>query len=193
MSNIPFESFIHQSYIDDLDLCDEIIQAFNISTNKSVGTIGKGVNTEVIDKTSKDDVEVSLNTYQKLYNRYGNQLQKCLNLYIEKYKICNTNHPFTVVEGINIQYYKPGAGYHAWHCERNGPKCDRHLVFMTYLNDVTDQGGTEFYHQKLITEPKKGLTLIWPADWTHTHRGVASPTQDKYIVTGWLNYVERQK
>ena len=60
---------------------------------------------------------------------------------------------------------------------------------MTYLNDVTDQGGTEFYNQKIITEPKKGLTLIWPADWTHTHRGIASPTQDKYIATGWLSYV----
>ena len=63
------------------------------------------------------------------------------------------------------------------------------MVFMTYLNDVTDGGGTEFYYQNKITEARKGKTLIWPADWTHTHRGVVSPTQDKYIITGWLNYV----
>ena len=60
---------------------------------------------------------------------------------------------------------------------------------MTYLNDVTDGGETEFLHQGLKVQPQKGLTLIWPADWTHTHRGVASPTQEKAIVTGWFNYV----
>jgi hypothetical protein len=36
--------------------------------------------------------------------------------------------------------------------------------------------------------PRKGLTLIWPAIWTHPHRGVVSPTQTKYIATGWWMY-----
>ena len=56
---------------------------------------------------------------------------------------------------------------------------------MTYLNDVED-GGTEFYYQKLKTKAKKGLTLIWPTDFTHTHRGIVSKTKEKYIVTGWF-------
>jgi hypothetical protein len=55
-----------------------------------------------------------------------------------------------------------------------------------FLNDVTDQGETEFFHQKIKIKPQKGLTVIWPADWTYTHRGIASPTQDKYIITGWF-------
>ena len=59
---------------------------------------------------------------------------------------------------------------------------------MTYLNNVTDAGGTEFYHQQLTVQPVKGLTLVWPADWTFTHRGVPSPTQEKRIVTGWFNF-----
>ena len=59
---------------------------------------------------------------------------------------------------------------------------------MTYLNDVTDGGETEFMYQKLKIKPKKGLTLIWPADWTHTHRGIPSMTQVKYIATGWYCY-----
>jgi hypothetical protein len=193
MSNVPFESFIHQTYIDDLDLCDEIIEAYTISPLKYEGSFGMGFNDSVIDKTRKDTTEITLDACPELYVRYAKQLQKCLNLYIEKYITCDWHHPFNVVEKINIQHYKPGASFSVWHTERNGPKSDRHLVFMTYLNDVTDQGGTEFYNQKLITEPKKGLTLIWPADWTHTHRGIASPTQHKYIVTGWFNYVERKK
>jgi hypothetical protein len=59
---------------------------------------------------------------------------------------------------------------------------------MTYLNDVTDAGETEFFYQKIKMKPEKGLTLIWPADWTFTHRGIASPTQEKTIITGWFNF-----
>jgi hypothetical protein len=51
-----------------------------------------------------------------------------------------------------------------------GQGASRHLVFMTYLNDVDDEGGTEFFHQKLVVQPRKGLTLVWPADWTFMHR-----------------------
>ena len=66
---------------------------------------------------------------------------------------------------------------------------------MTYLNDVPD-GGTAFYHQKIETKAEKGLTLIWPSTWTHTHKGIISPTSEKQIVTGWYHskalYSERE-
>ena len=93
--------------------------------------------------------------------------------------------------GFNIQRYLPGQGFKIWHCERSGPvdTCVfRHLVFMTYLNDVTDGGETEWYHQQISIKPQKGLTVIWPVDWTFIHRGVPSSTQTKYIVTGWYSY-----
>ena len=59
---------------------------------------------------------------------------------------------------------------------------------MMYLNDIDDEGGTEFFYQKRKVKPKKGRIVIWPADWTHTHRGVTSMTQEKYIVTGWYSF-----
>jgi hypothetical protein len=63
---------------------------------------------------------------------------------------------------------------------------------MTYLNTVTDEGGTEWYHQNLKVNAEKGKTVIWPADWTFTHRGVPSPTQEKYIITGWFNFLDNE-
>ena len=69
------------------------------------------------------------------------------------------------------------------------PSAIRHLAFMTYLNDVQDEGGTEFYYQRLKSPARKGLTLIWPVDWTHLHRGVVSPTEEKYIITGWFSFL----
>ena len=68
--------------------------------------------------------------------------------------------------------------------------CNRHLVFMTYLNDVNNGGETEFLNQRIKFKPQKGLTLVWPADWTHSHRGLVSLTETKYITTGWLNFID---
>ena len=60
---------------------------------------------------------------------------------------------------------------------------------MTYLNDVEKGGGTEWIHQKLKVKPEKGKTVIWPAEWTHTHRGIVAPKETKYIATGWYGYI----
>ena len=95
---------------------------------------------------------------------------------------------FNINTNFNIQHYNINEGFNYYHYERDGlSSCTRNLVFMTYLNNVED-GGTQFKYQNLITPAKKGLTLIWPTDFTHTHRGVISQTKEKYIVTGWYTY-----
>jgi hypothetical protein len=92
---------------------------------------------------------------------------------------------------FNIQRYHPGEGYHKFHCERGANSKDlrRVLVWMIYLNDITDGGQTEFYYQKHKETPNQGKLVIWPSDWTHIHRGVTSPTQTKYILTGWFSHI----
>ena len=55
-------------------------------------------------------------------------------------------------------------------------------------NDIPDGGGTEFkFYPDFKVNAKKGLSLMWPTDFTHTHRGVVSE-YEKYIVTGWINH-----
>ena len=46
---------------------------------------------------------------------------------------------------------------------------------MLYLNTLTDEqnGETEFLHQEKRIQPKENTMLIWPAGFTHTHRGNA--------------------
>jgi len=144
-----------------------------------------------VNVSNKVSTDVLVSFYEKdermiAYRKY---LQKCLELYVKEYPELNRQPRFNVSKGYNIQFYKPGEGYKAWHCERaNLTVTDRLLVFMTYLNNVPD-GGTEFMYQNLTTKAEKGLTLIWPADWTHTHRGQISNTKEKYIVTGWYCYL----
>ena len=181
------ENFIHESFLKDINFCDELIEYYKISP-KYEGSIGRGV-----DKNIKDSTDCILQG--ELLTKYCEHLQKIVNEYIEKFPFCNNYNPWVITEPPNIQKYEPNGGFKKWHTERTSdlnPQNTRHLVFMTYLNDVTDGGGTEFYHQKLITKAEKGKTLIWPTDWTYTHRGVVSPTQEKYIITGWFNYITLQ-
>jgi translation initiation factor 2 beta subunit (eIF-2beta)/eIF-5 len=181
------ESFIFTDYIEDLSLCDEIIEWFNSTDKKGSGFISNHTN-----DLAKISTDSDLRFNKDLSIRYCDQIQNIIKKYIEKYKFCDFYSPWDIIDSINIQHYKPTEGFYKWHCERIGsqqPSASRHLVFMTYLNDVTEDGETEFYYQEVKFQPKKGLTAIWPADWTHTHRGIASMTQDKYIVTGWYNFI----
>jgi len=129
----------------------------------------------------------------KLYLRYQEHIATCTNLYCLDYPEAAQNGQFGFEETFNIQHYAPGEGFFQWHSERaqhNQKTVRRHLVYMTYLNTVTDEGYTEFKFQNIRVQPQKGLTLIWPAEWSWTHRGVTSPTEHKYIATGWLGFTE---
>jgi len=181
-------NFIYGDFIEDLSLCDDIIKFHEMNPNK-----GNGVTVPPSDSSIKKSTDSRLSDNQELLMRYDRELSKVLEKYKEKYKFCNEYGAWRITSPINIQHYKPGEGFFVWHTERarvEEPMVSRHLVFMTYLNDVTDGGETEWYYQKLKIKPRKGYTVIWTSDWTHTHRGLTSPTQEKYIVTGWFNYVK---
>jgi prolyl 4-hydroxylase len=186
------ESFIGEFSMTNKDICDDLIYFFknNVERHRKGIVSKKGV--DQIDEEHKTSIDLEFpitSSMENVAKRYLNQLKICTDAYINKFKYCNEYSTFGIVEPINIQYYPPYIGnFKKWHTERHHKNCDRHLVFMTYLNNVNTGGETEFYHQKISIKPIKGKTLIWPADWTHTHRGNSSP-EEKYIITGWLNYI----
>ena len=182
------QNFIRGYYLDDESICDELIDYHKKDPQRHPGVVFNKGQMRVV-KDYKDSIDSILR--DPLAVKYFQNLQYCVDAYIQEYPWCARGTNWRVQETVNIQYYPPGGGYPAWHTEReqmNPPYCHRHLVFMTYLNDVTDQGETEFFHQKIKIKPEKGLTFIWPSDWTFYHRGVISPTQEKYIITGWFSY-----
>ena len=147
----------------------------------------------VTDMKESKEMAVDFKNENEPFHTYKQQLDKVVKEYIKKYPYMNENTEFALRENYNLQKYPVGGGFKIWHFENDFKShLNRHraLVFMTYLNDVED-GGTEFLHQNLSTPAKKGLTLIWPAYWTHTHRGIVSRLKEKYIVTGWINFINQ--
>lgn len=179
-------TFICGWYFDDTTICDKLIEYHKQSKKKFEGKVGAGV-----VKSQKDSVDVVLEDLDLCTEYCDVKLQSVLDLYKKKYIFSNFTEPWKIKEYVNIQYYPSGAGFKTFHMERSTiSTIKRHLVFMTYLNDVIDGGETEFYYQKIKVKPEKGLTLIWGTDWTFTHRGITSLTQEKYIITGWYSFYE---
>ena len=182
-------SFIAGSIIDS-KICDDVIDFFEESPDKKEGTIGYGR----IDKNKKDSTDVVVNPKNpdNRIQNYLNELGLVCNEYTKLFPHCSDVHStWGLNTNFNIQKYLPGQGFKNFHCERTS-YADlvslRHLVWMTYLNDVSDCGETEWYYQNLKIKPQKGLTIIWPVDWTYLHRGVPSQSETKYIVTCWYTY-----
>ena len=175
----------------DKNLSDRLIDLFE----KNIDNTHQGMLGEMeIDKNKKDSIDLDFILYMKKYpefNEYLDTLRLSMEEYKKLYPMCSNDHGiWGVTENFNMQKYNPGGGFKLWHAERQGggPSLLRHLVFMTYLNDVTDQGETEWLYQNLKIKPEKGLTVIWSADWTFTHKGHTTIDEDKYIITGWFDF-----
>ena len=188
-------NFIHEDYIADVNICDELIKWFHSNKKFHVsGVVGGKVEPAIVPMVKKStDLSFNLDKNMKkvkVLASYSKELQFILERFLRVYAFSNQVVPFGINEPVNIQYYKPYEGYRALHCERSGFKSTigRHLAFQTYLNTVQDGGETEFIYQQYKCKAVKGKTLIWPVDWTHSHRGIISPTEDKYIITGWYTF-----
>ena len=184
-------SFIGGWYMPE-EICDELIETFNNNKTKwQPGAVGPDVLVKEDIKQSTEFVILPDKFHLYLKN-YIFHLNHILENYKEMYPHCSFRmSSWTINNTIKIQHYKPGEGFKEWHCENNGSKGfrSRHLVFMTYLTN-TKNAGTEFYHQNITTPCEKGLTVIWPAGWTHLHKGVISENEEKTIITGWYDFNE---
>lgn len=181
------DGFIRGWYMSDLSVCDLLLEYFENNPDKYPGATLKGVEPQVKKSTNCRLEDPSLR------GMYLRQLQTIAERYIEALPYCNYYVPWSIVEPVQIQKYQTSEAFYTWHTERTTkayPTSARHLVFMTYLNTVPEGHGGEtgFFHQRIGVRPEKGLTILWPADWTHTHRGRPSSTHEKTIVTGWFNF-----
>ena len=176
------ETFIYKSKINK-KVCKDILDYFLKNRHKHV----KPDFDEEVKTATEIPISVSNNEYP--FNKYKDELQKCVNKYRKKYKEVDNNlDRWNLIEDYNIQYYKPKQGFKKVHCERSEKKnAKRVLVFMTYLTTVKN-AGTIWPRQKFISECILGDTLIWPTDFTHIHKGIISKDKDKCIVTGWYTF-----
>jgi len=178
--------------------CQHLISEFNRLEEGGVGS-NRQANEGAL-RHIKDDHHIFVNLRNHTLLNFGEPdscnlffdgLQRCYDDYTNKYSVLRGNGKIRATI-MKMQRTSPGGGYHVWHCEQ-GPEANanRVVVYMLYLNDITPQDGaeTEFLYQRKRFSPTENTMLLWPAAYTHAHRGnpVLGSTH-KYIVTGWFYY-----
>ena len=193
------------------EFCDSVIDSFEFWYNKkhikndtqvkytsqsgkeqSLSPYGSGEEQFQENKLSRKDEQLYLEIADpNLAMQINQSVGAAFEIYAKKYKgIIDSCDPVSSWT-CKIQKTNSGGGYHIWHSE-NGSFLyrDRVLTWMIYLNDIpfTNGGATDFFHQEISFQPKKGTVVLWPATYTHVHRG-AFLTGDlsKYIATGWFS------
>ena len=173
-------SFIGTGQVSN-EAVNQALQVYNSMTPHE-GKTGTGV-----DKSKKNSLDITLVPNHSLLLQ--KEVEEIKDGYFSYYRLEEFVPPLAMTEHFNIQKYPLNGAYHRIHADRGYGPIDqfRELIWMTYLNDVYSGGETEFMFYKLKIQPRKGLTLIWPAGWTHLHRGLSSPTTEKIIATGWFS------
>ena len=166
--------------------CDKLIEYFNTNPR------GEGVVADhVVDPDQKKSTELhdtlfSLHTlpFQWIFPT----LKEYTDKYIETYIPLKHVKKWGLDEEFTLKKFEgEDEGYKVWHTEHSINYPNRILVWMFYLNDA--HSGTEFFHHPNI-ESKKGRLVIWPAGWTHYHKGVTPNKGIKYIISGWYSFKE---
>ena len=167
--------------------CKEIIDYIENSklTQASFGSVANG--DFVVRPDIKDCVEIGqVMDVPSNTNKYIERaLRKAVAEYWLKHPQIRRIMDWGPDMNYNLQKYNPKQAYHQPHCENAGTG-NRMLVWMIYLNTVTDGGGTYFENYDRTTDAVEGRVVLWPPYWTHFHNGVVSDTQKKYIATGWF-------
>jgi len=167
--------------------CKFIIDWFESSADlQEIGKSAAGINREVKDST---DIACVMSSNIPVSNLIHEALHSCFKKYVGSFKILDHLAMFALNPGYNLQRYYPNQGYFNEHCENvggHGIDSKRVLAWTIYLNDVTDGGGTRYTLLNKDIDAVEGRLVLFPAYWTHAHHGIVSPTQTKYIATGWF-------
>ena len=185
--------FIGSWTLEPFSICEDLINYFELNLAKQKkGRTGSGIN-----PNSKDSIDIRIKPKEiilpgnEAFKAYFEELFECYKNYIEEWSFLKALAEKLEIGSFNLQRYKPGQHYNAIHTERSSiENSHRVFAFMTYLNDVQEGGSTYFSHYDLEIQPRKGLTLIWPSEWTHAHKGNILKSGSKYIITGWIHFAK---
>lgn len=177
------------------DQCERAIKTFETLADAGFGFTRKE------NKHHKDDLSVTTSdafTKQMqliadentLHDFNFNFWSKAYPDYADRYSVIKTAKSH-IINVSKIQKSEVGQGYHVWHFEADQLSTSpRLLTFILYLNDVEEGAETEFLYYPKRISPVGGRLVLFPAAFTHAHRGNPVLKGNKYIITGWVDFIE---
>jgi len=173
------------------EFCAHVINKFNDDERSILGKTGSGYVPDV-----KQSTDLLISAYEE-WSEEDEVFFKSLNTSFDEYidslpgqdQYYNEFKRPVEDTGYQIQRTEPG-GFYVWHHDgmpkyHNKKLGVRTATFIWYLNDVVEDGYTEFIDGTKV-QPETGKLLVFPATWQYEHRGYPPKSEVKYLVTGWM-------
>ena len=137
---------------------------------------------ETINFSNDDDFDLS--SSDKLVRSFLPSIKPYVDQYLSDYSLLGESN--FLLYDVKAKRIPICGGFHRWHYENaSHESATRRFVAQAYLNTIEQGGETEFLYQNKRVKAVQGTLLIWPAGFTHVHRGNPPIGQDKYILTSW--------
>ena len=123
--------------------------------------------------------------FKKFTNNLSNSLQKYKKLYPE----INLTESFWDLTSLRFKKFNKGKSFANFHSEQTFTYLSRVLSIQLYLTE--HNCGTEFYRNNFVIKSEIGRLAIFPAYFTHTHKGQVCPdNKERFIITGYINFIK---
>ena len=158
------------------------------------------------DVFSKQECKILINSYLEHVIFYKNtnfsyceidiisfpflfKINNTINLYIKKYPEINMTASCWNLTHLRFKFFKKGESFVNWHSEHNMSSPYRVLALQIYLTE--HNCGTQFYYNKKTILSKIGRVCLFPAYFTHTHKGQPDFNKDRMIITGYYSFTKK--
>ena len=153
--------------------CEKLIAEYSYKTNKAER-----------DELNYFFYNIDIDSFYHL-----EKIVKVLKGYKDKFDEIDKTASLWKLDSLRFKHFKPGRSFNHWHSEHCLTYPNRVLSLQIYLSE--HNCGTEFYNGRVI-KSKIGRVALFPAYFTHTHRGQVCPeNKDRFIITGYFSFNEK--
>jgi prolyl 4-hydroxylase len=174
-------------YDDGLDpaLCAQLVASFNGLERFQRGN-GRGARAGLED-SAWTELDISPLSDDAFRGFLMTRIDEHLDRYNREVDLRIAVPPARRISELIIKRYRPNADERfQLHFDSIDAVANRYLVFLWYLNDVTDGGETRFPDLGISVQPRVGRLLMFPPYWMYQHEAPPPRSGDKYILSTYL-------
>lgn len=167
------------------DLCAQMVGTFE-KLSRFHTRNGRGAMPQ-LGESAWTELNVSKVADDSTQSFFRNQIVEYLQRYNRTLRLSAPIPARDRIEHLRIKRYFAAAGDQFQpHFDSLDYTSNRYLVYIWYLNDVADGGGTDFPDLGIQVSAKAGRLLMFPPYWMFQHAGLPPKSNDKYIMSTYL-------
>jgi hypothetical protein len=162
------------------------MEIFNVFSKEECLDVINQYNRNLKENVFYKDTDIDCSKF-----KYIKKINNCIDVYKKEYPAINLTASKWRLDRLTFKAFLNGGNFGPWHSEHSMCYPNRVLALQVYLTN--HNCGTQFFSKKII-KSEIGKVLLFPAYFTHTHRGQSCPEKkDRYIITGYYLFYEKGK